>query len=102
MLVYGHYGAIPSGFALLCGFFDEKGSHSTPVVQAIFHDGRLEDLIFAVPPHTSLDKYTHHFPLSSSAKLPCPYAVLPAKSLKVTGDQQLLRAFSLAISWKPQ
>lgn len=53
---------LPSGFALFGRFFNEKRSDSTPVVEPILHDSGFEDFIFAVPPNSSLYKYSNHFP----------------------------------------
>lgn len=51
---------LPSGFALLGRFLYQEGGNTAPVVEAIFHDRRLEYFIFAIPPHSTLDENPHH------------------------------------------
>ena len=52
--------------ALLCGLAVEEGGDPGPLVLAVLHDGRLEDLILRVPPHPTLDHNTRHLDLPKS------------------------------------
>ena len=46
--------------ALLCGLAVEEGGDPGPLVLAVLHDGRLEDLVLRVAPYPALDHHARH------------------------------------------
>ena len=59
---------VPASLALLGGLADEQRRDARPLVLAVLHDGRLEDLVLRVLPHAALDHDPHlASPCSGSA-----------------------------------
>lgn len=50
---------VPAGLALLGGLADEQRGDARPLVLAVLHHGRLEDLVLGVLPHPALDHDPH-------------------------------------------
>ncbi len=50
----------PAGLALFGRLAMDERSNSGPLVLAVLHDGRLEDLILRVAPHAALYHHARH------------------------------------------
>ena len=61
---------VPARLALLGGLADEQRRDARPLVLAVLHDGRLEDLVLRVLPHAALYHDPHLGPLLPSASSP--------------------------------
>ena len=61
---------VPASLALLGGLADEQRRDARPLVLAVLHDGRLEDLVLRVLPHAALYHDPHIGPLLPSASSP--------------------------------